>query len=1273
MSSEKQNKVLSSELEQILRHYLAGSDPKKSPELEIRFGSNDKLAKPISSVDYKHVVDVLLQNNWKTSNIEGDQLLRITSVKESSFTKKNVPVQNVPVQKEVEQENTQKGGNEGRRNYYEKVIFNSIRAELQGTQHIQNYCKHNSLEKMTVYGQNPVKFTQKSRVKNEDTNQPFPFVDFADFNFRVAYMKEDQYNMRSSEHFIKRVIYDWIPSRKTYRLINRVRFSHPSYPVFVDLSIVKTNKKHRNPKTGRAKEVPVGTLQEADVFNQAPHYEIELEMDNELLNKQHTEEDVTNILKQLKHCIRLVLSGLQETPYPISYVEQKETISDYMSCVFGENWSDQKLFPTFIGPNSTGLKLKHVMNDADEHASSVSILDKYCVTEKADGQRCILFVDKKGKIYLISYNLKVMFTGCTTTEKKCFNSIVDGEFLMHGKQGKRIFLFAAFDIYYFGGLDKNANVRSLPFTTSDIEVDEKEVPSRLSLLHQFHGLLDMKQIADNNTCKFQFRVKHFIVAKTNEITIFEASSRIWNDRHVGYDYEVDGLIYTPIHTGVGGYTAKESNDLTKMVVSKERFTWNISYKWKPPEFNTIDFLIEIVKDDDGQEQVKNYIYSDENVADHVVAFKTLKLYVGHNANAKEIINPFYSTLHDDIPDKMERVGKNVKPVLFRPSTPYDSDAYLCNLPLDNGMLLTQEGETIQDNIIVEFSYDVEESQKTGAWRWKPLRIREDKTQALREGRRPMNAYHTANEVWESIHYPVTSSIITGESEISETDATSDIYYTLKEKNSNYTKYMRTFHNLGVKMKMISGLANMLLDNNVENIMLIDYAVGKGGDIQKWKNTPIRFVLGIDVHADNIHNKHNGACMRYLEHRRNHNTHPLRAVFVEGNSSLNIRTKGNAFTKDLHKEVVHSLFGNGKNMNDRNYVFHHGMAKEGFHISSCQFALHYFFENMTTMHSFMRNLAECTRLNGYFIGTCFDGETIFKRLRQNRDGSIIAENSSIQLVENETVVFELTKRYKSSIDRFPADETSVGLKIQVYQESIGKPFNEYLVNFTYFIRMMEFYGFVIATNDDAKKIGIPNGTGMFSELFQSMVKEINGSRKMKQFYDNADKMTENERFVSLMNRYFVFKKVREISQSSLELLPKTVMEKEQNEEEEEEDNTEKKAEEDNTEKDQDQEKESVEDEKNRYEASDDDNKVVSKALSSPKEPKKTTKVQNRTTRKKRMKTKITIESEVDSSASPLDSNLEAFTKTLPKEKLEILKTIPVSEKEKQLKMWLDDKE
>ena len=115
MSSEKENRVLSSELEQIVRHYLASSNVKKSPELEIRFGSNKNLAKPISSVDYKHVVDVLLQNDWKTSKIEGDQLLRITSLKESSRTR--------PDAKNMD-------GGYGR----ERLEFHSVRAEIEGNQ-----------------------------------------------------------------------------------------------------------------------------------------------------------------------------------------------------------------------------------------------------------------------------------------------------------------------------------------------------------------------------------------------------------------------------------------------------------------------------------------------------------------------------------------------------------------------------------------------------------------------------------------------------------------------------------------------------------------------------------------------------------------------------------------------------------------------------------------------------------------------------------------------------------------------------------------------------------------------------------------------------------------------------------------------------------------------------------------------------------------------------------------------------------------------------------
>ena len=44
------------------------------------------------------------------------------------------------------------------------------------------------------------------------------------------------------------------------------------------------------------------------------------------------------------------------------------------------------------------------------------------------------------------------------------------------------------------------------------------------------------------------------------------------------------------------------------------------------------------------------------------------------------------------------------------------------------------------------------------------------------------------------------------------------------------------------------------------------------------------------------------------------------------------------------------------------------------VSSIQFALHYMFENTETLHNFLdMNIAECTKLGGYFIGTSYDGK------------------------------------------------------------------------------------------------------------------------------------------------------------------------------------------------------------------------------------------------------------------------------------------------------------
>jgi hypothetical protein len=153
------------------------------------------------------------------------------------------------------------------------------------------------------------------------------------------------------------------------------------------------------------------------------------------------------------------------------------------------------------------------------------------------------------------------------------------------------------------------------------------------------------------------------------------------------------------------------------------------------------------------------------------------------------------------------------------------------------------------------------------------------------------------------------------------------------------------------------------------------------------------------------------------------------------------------------------------------------------------------------------------LGGYFIGTCFDGNTVFKILSDRNELAIYNDDGS--------KMFELTKLYTQT--GFPADATSIGYPINVYQETIGKTFREYLVNFDYLIRIMEDYGFVLLENDVAQAKGLPNNTGLFGELFNQMESDIKRNPKASADYRSANLMTPSEKQISFMNRYFIFQK------------------------------------------------------------------------------------------------------------------------------------------------------
>jgi hypothetical protein len=1076
--SIKNSKV---DFENMVEIYLASnptlSQDRKNSEFEIRFGTNPKVSKPISKIDYENIVKQLYSCGFTTNDSKGLHMLRIQN-------------EYYDIRKET-------------------TKISNIRAEIVGVDMIQEYCKTNSIQKLldmpsTVSALGPkIKFTQKSPPIIND--KPLRPVDFTDFNFRASYQMEQDYNVQSN--IARNIINKWSDSKKLFRHINRVRFTHDEFPIFADISILKGSK-----KVGKV-PVPEYTIQEAGVFENIESYEVELEIDNSKVGVGTKYDTATKLLEPIRKCIRIILSALQGTNYPIAYSERERILQSYMKLIHGDTYEPRRVMTKdFIGPSSYTLQIENISKNSDNAAPK--ILDNYTVTDKADGERKLLYIAENGRIYMIDTNMNVIFTGAYTNEKTLYDTLIDGEHIKYDKYNKYINLYAAFDIYYV----HKKSVRELAFvktTTMDEELAENLF--RLNLLKKGISLLQPKSIIDSgkdtiNHCEFSIKCKEFY--KSNENTsIFEACSSILSNINQGlYPYNTDGLIFTPGNTGVGSNMIGVAGPLYK-------HTWEQSFKWKPAKFNTIDFLVSVKKDKNGKDEIHNIFQEGKNVGalQDVVQYKTLILRCGFDANNHRFLNPFEDVINDNLPNQEVDNEERYKPVPFQPTDPYDPNACYCNVLLHkdgNGDLYmkTEEEEYFEEDSIVEFKYDI---SLEGAWKWIPLRMRYDKTAELRAGLKNYgNAYHVANSNWHSIHNPITEEMIMTGYGIPEETQDNDVYYNRSSKDTT-TKALRDFHNLYVKKKLILGVSN-------RKDTLIDYAVGKGGDLSKWIRAKLSFVFGIDISRDNIQNSLDGACARYLKSFKKNNRNEIpSAIFLQGNSGVNIRN-GKAFMTEKEKMISRALFGNGpkdrKELKEGVYK-NYGIGHDGFNISSCQFAMHYFFENNTTLHSFLRNLAECTKIGGHFIGTCYDGKVVFEKLKNKNNGE------SISIMRDDKKMYEITKMYDET--GFPDDEMSIGYSINVYQESINKTFLEYLVNFNYFVRMMENYGFVLMPKEQAEKIGLPNGSGLFDELYSHMMQEIERDANKIHDYGNASQMTTDEKWISFMNRYFVFNKVRNV--------------------------------------------------------------------------------------------------------------------------------------------------
>ena len=1043
---------------------LKNSSKKNHDELEIRFGT--KFWNPITRINFENVIQKIKSSGWSLLNTDNDYTLKIQN-------------------EYITTDGTKR--------------LSNIRTEIAGLKNIQQYCKSDNIKKID---ETNVHY-QKKRNKTNENDEKLEPIDFDNFHFRVNYKEEIALNKKWDQ--VKAISENWTENKKTFRLVKRFSYQKPGFPFRIDCSVVKSSKKNRNYL------IPEYKIEQSNVFNNTETYEIEIELLNDKNHFYVNKRD--KLMALIKNTIKLVLSGLQETNFPISYNECDLALKQYYSLVHvGEKYENKKINPKdFLGPSSISLEMSNIISN-DLNSSEPNINNSYTVTEKADGQRKLLFINKTGSIYLIDVNMKVQFTGCKVNHKSYVNTIIDGEHVLQDKTGKYINSYLCFDIYIINGKD----VRAFPFIKGeDLVYENKDLDKnkfRYEELNKFVSNMQLESVVRNKPPSMNITVKKFY-DNVNGSTIFEQCKKILDKEEDGlFEYETDGLIFTPAFYGVGSDKVGKSGP-------KNKITWNHSFKWKPANFNTVDFLATTVKDTETKKDIiKNELNSgnDLSSAKQYKSYKTIQLMVGYDENKHGYINPLEDLIQNNLPKKKwSNYNENdYRPVLFQPTDPTPSSpVYLTNIYLHEdknmkSMLIEDKTQSFDDYTIIECRFD---KDKREGWQWIPIRVRHDKTAELNSGRKNYgNAYHVAQSVWRSINNPITKEMITTGIGIPDEIVDSSVYYKKKNRDTT-TQGLRDFHNKYVKNNLIKYVCK-------KGDTLIDHTVGKAGDLQKWINKELSFVFGIDNSKDNIINRIDGACARYLSSCKKNKNMPD-ALFIHADSSKNLKN-GDA-TKETNiqsQEIINAVFSSEKpNTKLKKGVLKvYGKGMDGFDIVSNQFSIHYFFESKKTLHNFLRNVSESCKVGGYFIGTTYDGKKVFKKLKDAQ------YEETISIVHKEEKMWEIKKLYNET--DFPNDEKSIGYKIDVYQESINNYIPEYLVNFDYFTTLLQEYGFIPITTEEANEMNFPHSIGSFQDLYKKMQKEARENKINKKTLGKALQMTHYEQEISFLNNYFIFKKI-----------------------------------------------------------------------------------------------------------------------------------------------------
>jgi ribA/ribD-fused uncharacterized protein len=673
-----------------------------------------------------------------------------------------------------------------------------------------------------------------------------------------------------------------------------------------------------------------------DVLKEPPGYELEIEFvkrDTKLSNKE--------IQECLFRLIDSLVKSFQESDFILGPMERDKYIQEFRASRLN-----------FYSPVT--LMRRNLVE-----SESWSIWKDYSVTIKADGARYGLYVAKNKKVLRIAFRTNIpVWTGLTATEEYV-GDFIDGEFIKPN-------LFLIFDVYRHKGKD----ITDLPLMGEQ---------SRLNCAKKFVEATKTFLMEPGNPIRIE--TKKFLAG---DGPVME--SAIKEILEAQYEYETDGLVFTPKHSGLAP------------IAERDRNVWTTVYKWKPPQQNSIDFLLRM---------------SDETY-DPVLDSRVRKgsLYIGRRPT-DSILYPCETLtgefVHEKLPEDLSALGtEKYVPALFQPSNPKNPDAYKISVPLDEkGLPYDSEGHRVEDNTIIECSYNLEKQ------RWIIMRTRYDKTYKYRVKNEPEfgNERQVADNIWSSIHIPIAEETLKQFAsvpiDISQED---EIYYKEDlDRNARILQPCYTFH-LGIKDSLYS-------KSLTKNQTLLEFGVGKGGDFSRWKRNLVSKVVGVDPAESGLKE----ACSRYLKDQEIHPAdYRPKMLLVRG-----------TMTEPLYdQESPKFKILNGEEKGTTMYLAaFEGLKK--FDSSSSQFNIHYACESEEIFRTFVQNVVLHTKKT--FFGTCMDGQSVY---------SLLVGKDSHIFTDGRNVGGEFTKKYEDK--ELWSEE--FGMEIVVALESFDKPQKEYLVPF-----------------------------------------------------------------------------------------------------------------------------------------------------------------------------------------------------------------------------------